>query len=78
MRFIYYLHSGMPIFSHEIGDLPIFRYITFNLILQGLCRNQDIVDTFNLYTDSVRRGKLILSKKFESASFTVESRQGWS
>ena len=76
--FVYYLHSGMPIFSHEIGDLPKFRYITSNLILQGLCSNQDIVDAFHVSTDSVRRWKRILSEKGESAFFTVESRHGWS
>jgi hypothetical protein len=76
--FVYYLHSGVPIFSHEIGDLPMFRYITSNLILQGLCRNQDIVEAFHVSTDSVRRWKQILSKKGESAFFTVESRHGWS
>ena len=76
--FVYYLHSGMPIFSHEIGDMPMFRYITSNLILQGLCRNQDIVEAFNVSTDSVRRWKRILSEKGESAFFTAESRHGWS
>jgi hypothetical protein len=76
--FVYYLHSGMPIFSHETGDLPKFRYITSNLILQGLCSNQDIVDAFHVSTDSVRRWKRILSEKGESAFFTVESRHGWS
>jgi len=70
--FIYYLHSGVPIFSHEIGDLPMYRYITSNLILQGLCRNQDIVEAFYVSTDSERRWKQILSKKGESAFFTVE------
>ena len=76
--FVYYLHSGVPIFSHEIGDLPMFRYITSNLILQGLCCNQDIADTFHVSTDSVRLWKQILSEKGESAFFTEESRHGWS
>ena len=48
--FVYYLHSGMPIFSHEKGDLKKFHYITSNLILQGLCTNQNIVDTFHVST----------------------------
>ncbi len=39
---VYYLHSGMPIFSHQADDLRQFRYITTNLLLQGLCKNADI------------------------------------
>jgi len=76
--FVYYLHSGMPIFSHETGDLPKFRYITSNLILQGLCRNQDIADSFHVSTDSVRRWKRVLIEQGESAFFSAESRHGWS
>ena len=33
---VYYLHSGVPIFSHESNDLTKFRYVTSHLILQGL------------------------------------------
>ena len=76
--FIYFLHSGMPIFSHENGNLKKFRYITSNLILQGLCTNQDIVDTFHVSTDSVRRWKRLLSEKGEQAFFIDETRHGWS
>jgi hypothetical protein len=76
--FVYYLHSGMPIFSHEKGDLKKFRYITSNFILQGLCSNQDIVDTFHVSTDSVRRWKRLLSEQGEQAFFIDETRHGWS
>lgn len=76
--FVYYLHSGMPIFSHAKGDLPKFRYITSNLIVQGLCRNQDIADAFHVSTDSVRRWKQTYLTKGESAFFTDEARHGWS
>jgi hypothetical protein len=76
--FVFYLHSGMAIFSHEKGDLKKFRYITSNLILQGLCTNQDIVDTFHVSTDSVRRWKNLLHDKGEQAFFVDETRHGWS
>ena len=76
--FVFYLHSGMPIFSHEKGDIKKFRYITSNLILQGLCTNQDIVDTFHVSTDSVRRWKNLLHDKGEQAFFIDETRHGWS
>lgn len=76
--FVYFLHSGMPIFSHEKCDLKKFRYITSNLILQGLCTNQDIVNTFHVSTDSVRRWKRLLSEQGEQAFFIDETRHGWS
>lgn len=75
---VYYLHSGMPIFSHAKGDLKKFRYITSNLILQGLCSNQDIVNTFHVSSDSVRRWKRLLSEQGEQAFFVDETRHGWS
>jgi len=73
---VYYLLSGMPIFSHESDDLTKFRYITSNLILQGLCTCQDIVDTFHVSTDSVSRWKKKLSEEGEGAFFKEESRHG--
>lgn len=73
---VYYLHSGVPIFSHESGDMNMFRYITSNLILQGLCKNQDIVDTFHVSVDSVSRWKKKLLEEGEKAFFKPETRHG--
>ena len=73
---VYYLHSGVPIFSHLSGDLTKFRWVTSNLILQGLCDNCDICETFHVSTDSVRRWKKKLSEEGDSAFFKEESRQG--
>jgi len=73
---VHYLLSGMPIFSHESGDLVMFRYITSNLILQGLCTNQDIVNAFHVSVDSVSRWKKKLSEKGEKAFFMPENRHG--
>lgn len=73
---VYYLHSGMPIFSHEAGDLNKFRYITSNLILQGLCSNQDIAGAFHVSLDSVRRWKAKLSEEGDRAFFNEEARHG--
>lgn len=73
---VYYLHSGVPIYSHEANDLTKFRYVTSNLILLGLCKNQDIADTFHVSTDSVRRWKKKLSEEGEGSFFNEESRHG--
>ena len=75
---VYYLHSGMPIFSHEQNDLHKFRYITSNFLMQGLCKNVDIVRTFHVSTDSVRRWKKKLIEQGESAFFSEDKRHGHS
>jgi hypothetical protein len=73
---VFYLHSGMPIYSHVAGDLNKFRYVTSNLLLMGLCGNQDIADAFHVSIDSVARWKKKLSEEGESAFFKEESRHG--
>jgi hypothetical protein len=52
---VYYSHSGMPTFIHPVNDITQFHYITSNLIHQGLCRQVDIVNIFDVSTDSIRR-----------------------
>lgn len=69
---VYYLHSGAPIFSHETGDLNKFRYITSNLLVQGLCSNQDIADAFHVSLDSVRRWKNKLTRHGRSHKLLPE------
>lgn len=73
---VYYLVSGMPIFSHSAADLNKFRYITSNLILQGLCSNQNIADAFHVSIDSVARWKKKLFEEGEASFFNEEARHG--
>ena len=73
---VFYLHSGVPIYSHDAKDETKFRYVTSNLVLLGLCNNQDIVDTFHVSIDSVGRWKKKLSEEGEAAFFKEESRHG--
>lgn len=67
---VYYLHNGIPIFSHLSSDLNRFRYISSHLLVQGLCQNVDIVRVFHVSTDSVRRWKKKLSEDGEAAFFS--------
>ena len=73
---VFYLHSGVPIFSHVPEDLTMFRFITSNLILQGRCTGQEIADTFHVSSDSVRRWRKKLGEEGEAAFFKGESRHG--
>jgi transposase len=77
--YIHYLLSGLPIYHHSKDDHLRFRYISSHLVLQGLCKNQDIVDLFHVSADSVRRWKKKLSEEGESVFFGVsEGRHGHS
>lgn len=73
---VYYLHGGMPIYSHGPDELTKFRYITSNFLVQGLCKNKDITETFHVSTDSVRRWKKRFSEEGEEAFFKPENRHG--
>jgi transposase len=74
---VHYLLNGLPIYSHSTSDYLRFRYITSHLLLQGLCKNRDVVDLFHVSHDSVRRWKKKLSEVGESVFFGVsEGRHG--
>jgi len=74
---VYYLFSGLPFYSHSKDDHLRFRYITSHLALQGMCKNQDIVDVFHVSPDSVRRWKRKLAEGGESVFFGgTDSRRG--
>lgn len=73
---IYYLLSGMPIYSHLEGELNKFRYITSQMLIQGLCKNIDIARAFHVSTQSVKRYKKILSEQGEDPFFRKDLRKG--
>lgn len=73
---VFYLLSGMPIHSHADVDLNKFRYVTSNLILQGLCSNQNIADAFHVSIDSVARWKKKLFEEGDASFFNEEARHG--
>jgi transposase len=74
--FVYYVLSGLPIYSHGQEDLLRFRYITSHLILQGLCQGCDVERVFHVSSDSVRRWKKVLHEEGEAGFFKPESRHG--
>lgn len=73
---VYYSHSGMPIFTHSVNDHNQFRYITSNLVHQGLCRQVDIVNTFHVSIDSVKRNLRRFESKGMGAFVEKDGRHG--
>lgn len=52
---IYYFVGCEPIFSHHIDDKMEFRYITSSLIVNGKCKQVDIIRIFGVSKISVKR-----------------------
>jgi hypothetical protein len=52
---VYYFNGSMPIFTHSEIDIDSFRYITSQLIVNGVCKQKEIVDCFGVSTISVKR-----------------------
>jgi hypothetical protein len=75
---VYYFIGSYPIYSHLETDLMHFRYITSNILLQGLCSNSDIVRVFEVSGDSVMRWKKILKEKGEASFFGTDATLGHS
>lgn len=52
---VYYFNGTMPIFQHAEEDIDGFRYITSQLVINGNCKQVDIVNCFGVSTISVKR-----------------------
>lgn len=48
-----YYANGLPIFTHCYSDIHSFRYITCNLIEQGLCKAREVSECFGIPENSV-------------------------
>ncbi len=52
---IYYFHGSIPIFSHPVDDIKSFRMFTSQLIVNGVCKQVDIINAFGVPPISVKR-----------------------
>ena len=57
---VYYFNGSMPIFMHIESDLDSFRYITSQLIVNGVCKQKEIVNCFGVSDISVKRSRKAL------------------
>ena len=74
---VQYIANGLPIFSHGSEDLQSFRFITSNLINQGLCKSSEVSRCFGIPVENVKRYLSILRKEGEVAFFSGERRKGY-
>jgi len=52
---VYYFHGCMPVFSHGEKDLRSFRMFTSQLVVNGNCKQAEIVRAFGISAISVKR-----------------------
>ena len=52
---VYYFHAGLPVFSHDEHDLRSFRMFTSQLVVNGNCKQADIVRAFGISAISMKR-----------------------
>ena len=50
-----YFHGALPIFSHSSNDNNSFRMISSSFICEGVCRNVEVEEVFNVSKSSVIR-----------------------
>jgi len=53
--FVYYFHGAFPILNHAADDRKSFRMITSQFVINGRCKQVDIVRAFGVSTISVKR-----------------------
>ncbi|MBI4649489.1 MAG: hypothetical protein HY738_23535, partial [Bacteroidia bacterium] len=73
---IFYLQSGLPIYSHPKESVDHFRYFTAKLITLKRCRQTDIVNAFHVSSDSVARSVKLFQDEGESGFFGEDQRHG--
>ena len=52
---VYYFNGMMPVFQHPEGDLNSFRLFTSQLVVNGNCKQMEIVRAFDVSKVSVKR-----------------------
>jgi transposase len=73
---VYYLHSGMPIYTHEKEDLKSFRYITSQLIDAGRCKASQVARTFGIRENIIYQYLKIYRQHGAEGIFAEEKRGG--
>jgi transposase len=52
---IYYFHGALPVFTHAENDLKAFRMFTSQLVVNGTCKQAQIVRAFGISAISMKR-----------------------
>ncbi len=60
---VYYFHGGIPIFSHAEDDIKSFRMFVSQLVVNGNCKQADIVRAFGIPSITMKRAVKLYREK---------------
>ena len=73
---IYYFHAGLPVFCHGEKDMKSFRMFISQLVVNGSCRQVDIVRAFGISVISMKRWVKKYREEGPQAFFQTPRRRG--
>ncbi|MCP4258006.1 MAG: hypothetical protein GY774_10830 [Planctomycetes bacterium] len=73
---IYYFLGAYPIYSHPIEDLKSFRLITSQFVVNGRCKQIDLVKAFGVSPISIKRYVKKYRENGAEAFFTPKRSRG--
>ncbi len=71
---VFYFHGCIPIFSHPENDIASFRMFTSQLVVNGTCKQVDIIRAFGVPPISVKRAVKLYREKGTHAFFEKKKR----
>ena len=74
--FVYYLHSGSPVFCHDKNDLNSYRYIIANLVVTKLCTPGELGKALGVSNRNIQRYAKTLREKGTDWFFQRDEKRG--
>ncbi len=76
---VYYFHGGLAVFSHAEDDSKSFRMFTSQLVVNGNCKQVDIIRAFGIPSITMKRAVKLFQEKGPAGFFekrkTVKNRE---
>lgn len=60
---VYYFHGGIPVFSHAENDIRSFRMFVSQLVVNGNCKQADIIRAFGIPSITMKRAVKLYREK---------------
>ena len=73
---IIYVYGSLPVFSHDVDDIPSFRMFTSQLYINGSAKQSEICRSFGVTSISVKRSVKLYREKGMSGFFAEPNRRG--
>ena len=74
--YVFYLHNGSPVYSHNKNDLQTFRFVTASLINNKSCSASDLEREFSVNIRNFQRYAKTLKDKGPDAFFNPQDERG--